>query len=519
MSDRFVVQEASEIITIRPSDIAELRRRKYAEEPQTKGGAGSGNWGHRGRAGSEGGSLARGSSTSPHLSGDVVVFDKTPGGGEINGIPIKHAEPRDWTSLPDRIEEPPAPNLPPGMKLSAGVVCVEPDGRIWVVEPSGHFGGYEHTFAKGRIEPGHTMQQTAMKEAYEEMGLNVQLTGHLRDAEGSTTITRYYTAKRLNGDPADAHWETDKVKLATPDSLKTMLNVKRDRETLSQLMSAQKGGPGSGNWGHAGRSGKEGGSVGRGRGSGVESRESRKKPKSSFQSRIDSSEIVSRRNQHASALESAGISRDQARSAIQRIAEGGTPSIRLGPKALEGMVDKGYYTNTFETGVLTPTSLAIRAKIEENILGIPADALASEHPVYGYMRFDDFSGGIQGTYGAYELRLKPEVLDRASMTLGDTWRGYMSDVTSTSVRDPDIEGIPKSLVQAQNVKTRESFTRFAKGEGSRREFLETIEYVELQIHGGVKLSDIDRIIDHDGSFTEGIAKYFEQFGIPVEKAT
>lgn len=239
-------------------------RVKY-DLPSVKGGAGSGNWGHRGRTGSEGGSVGGGGGTSPHYRGDVVTFDKTPSaGGTINGIPIKHQSPADFGSIADHIDEPPQPKLL-GKKLSAGVVVQESDGRIWVVEPSGHYGGYEHTFAKGRVEDGLTMQQTARKEAYEEMGLNVELTGYLRDGEGSTTVTRYYTARRIGGDPADAHWETDKVKLATPEKLKKMLNVSRDRETLS-LLTGEKGGAGSGNFGHGGRQGHEGGSIGRGSG-------------------------------------------------------------------------------------------------------------------------------------------------------------------------------------------------------------------------------------------------------------
>lgn len=47
---------------------------------------------------------------------------------------------------------------------------------------------------------------------------------------------------------------------------------------LEILIAEQsKGGPGSGNWGHGGRSGQEGGSVGRGRGSGIAVRDAKKK--------------------------------------------------------------------------------------------------------------------------------------------------------------------------------------------------------------------------------------------------
>lgn len=70
-----------------------------------------------------------------------------------------------------------------------------------------------------------------------------------------------WVAKRKHPDPDDFHSD-----------------ILSQLEKLDLFIDA-KGGPGSGNFGHLGRSGKEGGSVGRGRGSGVAVRESRKKDK------------------------------------------------------------------------------------------------------------------------------------------------------------------------------------------------------------------------------------------------
>lgn len=179
--------------------------------------------------------------TSPSLTGDVVQFGKTPQTGlQINNIPLQSAPPSDWNAIQDKKIK--APKLPPlnGKTQSAGVLVVEDDGRVWVVEPSGHYGGYNHTFAKGRVDGTSTLQQTAMREAFEEMGIKVDIVDYLTDAEGSTTMTRYFVAKRTGGAPWDAHWETDNVKLATVDELKKLLNVKRDQDTLDKFVKWQE---------------------------------------------------------------------------------------------------------------------------------------------------------------------------------------------------------------------------------------------------------------------------------------
>src|SRR5438552_13997386 len=66
----------------------------------------------------------------------------------LNGVIVspvqRRAGPTDWAELvKDRRGE----NLPSlvskhGEKPSAGAVILEPDGRVWLSEPTDHFGGY-----------------------------------------------------------------------------------------------------------------------------------------------------------------------------------------------------------------------------------------------------------------------------------------------------------------------------------------------------------------------------------------
>lgn len=165
----------------------------------------------------------------------LITFGKQPlhEGLPLNGIPLTHAAAPDWKSIADvPIGEPP---LPPGQKMSSGCVVVEPDGRIWIYEPKDHFGGYEHTYPKGKIEPGLTSQQNALKELYEEAGLTANIAGHVGDFKGDTGTTRYYVAHRTGGAPWDAHWEADNVKLASMTDAEKLLNKQRDKDVLAAL--------------------------------------------------------------------------------------------------------------------------------------------------------------------------------------------------------------------------------------------------------------------------------------------
>lgn len=122
-----------------------------------------------------------------------------------------------------------------GKQLAAGVVVIEPDGRIWLVAPTNAFGGYKATFPKGRLESGMSPQASAIKEAYEEAGLQVEITGYLGDFERTTTITRYYTARRKGGLPTLMGWESQAVMLVPRHLLMKTLNHANDHKVVAML--------------------------------------------------------------------------------------------------------------------------------------------------------------------------------------------------------------------------------------------------------------------------------------------
>jgi 8-oxo-dGTP pyrophosphatase MutT (NUDIX family) len=178
-----------------------------------------------------------------------TVATVTPGGqmpSSLNGIGFD-----DWHDVPtshkdwDRVEgqcdfEEPAFRPPHGKMPAAGVVVEEADGRFWLVAPSNAFGGYLATFPKGRIEAKVSRQASAIREAYEEAGLKVRITGFLADSNRTQSYTRYYLAQRVGGNPALMGWESQAVHLVPREMLGDFLTHPNDLPLLKVIEGLRK---------------------------------------------------------------------------------------------------------------------------------------------------------------------------------------------------------------------------------------------------------------------------------------
>lgn len=120
-----------------------------------------------------------------------------------------------------------------GKAPAAGVVIEEADGRVWLVSPSNGFAGYKTTFPKGHADDGLSLQASAIKEAFEESGLQVEITGLIGDVERTETVTRYYRARRVGGTPVAMGWETQDVILAPASRVHESVNRDVDRTVAS----------------------------------------------------------------------------------------------------------------------------------------------------------------------------------------------------------------------------------------------------------------------------------------------
>jgi ADP-ribose pyrophosphatase YjhB (NUDIX family) len=181
----------------------------------------------------------------PNATATVSVLDAIALPDELNGIQLS-----PWTDAPttqsewanvcgQAVKNEPAMIVPSGMHTSAGVVIVEPDSRIWIIHPTNAFGGYTASFAKGWIEKGLLLQAQAIKEGYEEAGLQVLLTGFFADIVRSTSVSRYYWARRVGGTPAAAGWESQAVSLVPKHELKDFLDQAVDKKMADQIIDSK----------------------------------------------------------------------------------------------------------------------------------------------------------------------------------------------------------------------------------------------------------------------------------------
>lgn len=162
----------------------------------------------------------------------------------INGLPLRRwrdhpTTPDGWDyvdGVNDDLVEP-AFTLKPGKKAAAGVVIEEPDGRVWLTAPTNGFGGYDATWPKGTAEDGLSLQANAIKEAFEETGLQIRITGFIGDFERSTSKARMYRAVRVGGTPVEAGWETQAVHLVPKGHLYEHLNSHIDHP-VAELVGA-----------------------------------------------------------------------------------------------------------------------------------------------------------------------------------------------------------------------------------------------------------------------------------------
>ena len=71
------------------------------------------------------------------------------------------------------------------------VLSDQATGKVIMTKPAGQYGGYETTLPKGTKEPGDTLQETAIKEMYQETGFKTKIVGFLGDYEKSTSVNRF----------------------------------------------------------------------------------------------------------------------------------------------------------------------------------------------------------------------------------------------------------------------------------------------------------------------------------------
>jgi 8-oxo-dGTP diphosphatase len=95
------------------------------------------------------------------------------------------------------------------------------------------------SFPKGKLDPGESWEDAALREVEEEIGLRCRL-GHelpptsYRDSKGRAKIVRYWMMEPLDGEFAPSH-EVDEVRWLAPAEADRLLSYEHDRELLREV--------------------------------------------------------------------------------------------------------------------------------------------------------------------------------------------------------------------------------------------------------------------------------------------
>jgi hypothetical protein len=191
----------------------------------------------------------------------------------------------------------------------------------------------------------------------------------------------------------------------------------------------------------------------------------------------------------------------KAESNIQEIIKNNNVMIRVPSEYIDSIIKEGRMLNSGEVRerkiklsssyaserMEDATYQAERDGTEERSMGIPINTPSSGRPIYGYAgNSSNINASHQKNlevYGDVAFTLKPEVKDRSSLTIGDSFFGGLSsrsdDFSGGAFATSSVGDTGRNLEGAAKSKTIDDFI----GKTDR-------QYLEYQIQGGVKTSDI-----------------------------
>lgn len=172
---------------------------------------------------------------------------------------------------------------------------------------------------------------------------------------------------------------------------------------------------------------------------------------------------------------------------MRDVLQGSVPMIRV-PMGVAGKVfDDGRFKSQFETntsgGALNQD---YREMSENKTMGVPRDIDGKDRPIYGY------AGNKSGSFANYNLKhygdvafvLKDNLKSRMTVTFGDSMDNNLavSDYSNPEIHSLRI-GEPGRLTG------------------------EDVEYVEIQVHGGVSVNDVEKLIISEGAMKDAFLDY------------
>ncbi|MBW1769339.1 MAG: NUDIX hydrolase [Deltaproteobacteria bacterium] len=127
-----------------------------------------------------------------------------------------------------------------GKQRSFGGVVINERKEVLLVEPRNHFDGYVWTFPKGRPDLGEEPESAALREVFEETGVEAEIISKLPGSfAGGTTVNTYYLMAPLS-EKGKFGRETQAICWATKEEAEELINkttndigCKRDLAVLS----------------------------------------------------------------------------------------------------------------------------------------------------------------------------------------------------------------------------------------------------------------------------------------------
>jgi hypothetical protein len=209
--------------------------------------------------------------------------------------------------------------------------------------------------------------------------------------------------------------------------------------------------------------------------------------------------------------------------------------IRVPRQVLQEVLQDGRFKNQFESGRSGGTlDYDIRADAEHHLFGygdedldalqdpdMPVNSVVepAERPIYGYLSNDEVERfAMVQQYGDAITILKPEVRTRTTFTFDDS---LAKRYIPSPVNEPSYESLPP-LSRLGRPGEEPVFPATPDGTFLSAEHLWQVHgmrYIEAQIHGGVRLEDIERVLFTHGMPSPAIQELLDNLGIEWDLAT
>lgn len=186
---------------------------------------------------------------------------------------------------------------------------------------------------------------------------------------------------------------------------------------------------------------------------------------------------------------------------LQEVYDKSQPRIQVESDKLMSILEQGRFQTLAEVGSGSLTAMGdvkgewysgARAGAEQvwfSSAGLPAE----QQPIYGYISDNKNSNQYNGmrAYGDAQITLKPDVLERTTLTIGDSLNTFTDGVPFKYGGSADATGLG-NVTEAEKAYAYHDIT----GKNyflQSKEFFNNAFYLEAQYHGGLKVSDIKEI--------------------------